>query len=190
MAEVARVRTATTPEQVAEVLTLVLLSFTDSATREQASLLLAQLMLEVANGAACYNWNVGNITSDETGTFYRPVWFTVNEDSSARMKELHEAMLRGQAPRAFRAYSALEGGIYDYLRVLQHNFRSLWDASLTGDPNEFGSAIKTSRYTPDAPRGTIESIAKLQSQYLQKGLFAKLPPLDGTEPNLPAVPAS
>ncbi len=197
MAEVARVKTPTTPDEVGSELARQLLSITVSPghpmpSREQAGLLLAQLMLETANGAACYNWNVGNITSRESGTFYRPVWFTIDETSSPKMKQLHEAMLHGQAPRAFRAYSSLSGGVRDYLAELKRDFPSLLTASESGDADEFGAAIRTSKYTPDAPQGTIESIRHLQAQYLSKGMFAELPPLVAptTDSDLPEVPAS
>ena len=162
------------------------------ASREQAALLLAQLMLEIANGAACYNWNVGNITSRESGTFYRPVWWTITPESSPRMVQLHNAMLKGSAPRAFRAYSSLSAGVADYVAELG-DFPSLLAASETGDPDEFAAAIKTSRYTPDAPAGTANSIRSMQRKYLADGLFTSLRPLVEEEPcppDLPAVPRS
>lgn len=182
--EVDRVRTPTTPAAVAGELAQQL----PGASREQAALLLAQLMLEIASGAACYNWNVGNITSNESGSFYRPLWWTIGPDSSPRLRQLHEAMLKGAAPRAFRAYSSLSAGVADYLAELRRDFPSLLAASESGDAAAFAAAIKSSRYAPDAQPGTDKSIRSLQDTYLRQGLFSSLHPLAETEPaDLPQV---
>lgn len=186
MAEVARKRTLTTAAEVARLLVEQLPSWVELPHRRQAALLLGQLMLETDNGHAMDNNNPGNITTpSERAPFFRPAWFTVNEQSSARMKELHELMLKGKAPRAFRAYETLTDGLRDYLHQLQKSFPTLLKASGTGDPTKFAEAIKSSRYTPDInPRAVARSLATLQEQYINEGLFNVFPLV------APASPAS
>lgn len=178
MGEVARVQTRITARQAADGLVTHLTDesqFARSPTQKSAALLLAQLMLETGNGAACHNYNCGNITSNEHGSFFRPSWYSVDETSGPHLRQLHDLMLQGKAPRAFRAYESLEHGLRDYLAELRRDFPSLLEASYTEDPYTFARAIRTSRYTPDAPENTDDSIAALQRKFVEAGLFASLP---------------
>lgn len=154
---------------------------------DQARLLLAQIWLETAAGKSCNNMNPGNITAGPkwAGDFFRPLWFTVDASSSAKMVELHNKMLKGQAPNAFRAYDTFEHGFSDYVSQLVHTFPSILRAAETGDAGAVASAIKTSGYAPDAPPGTDRSLATLARQFEAAGVFAQLPKAEA-----PAAPAS
>jgi hypothetical protein len=187
LTEVNRVQTPCTRQQVAPLLVTCLREIGETPTQGQCALLLAQVMLETANGAQCNNWNVGNITSREweTSTFFRPEWYEVDETSSGKLQWLHQQMLAGKAPRAFAAYDSLEAGVRSYVVDLKHMFPSLLEASRTGSAPIFADAIRSSKYTPDAPPGTADSIASRQRQYLAEGLFAALPLARRKMPTLP-----
>lgn len=70
--------------------------------------------IETARGSAIKNNNPGNLSAGThyEGAVWRPPWF---DDVSS---PLHAAMLRGEAPSAFRAYSTLEEGARDFARLL------------------------------------------------------------------------
>lgn len=100
----------------------------DSHTVNNLSALIA---LEVARGKAVNNHNLGNISVSESfsGTAWRPPWFEVDSNSSERNKFLHEEMLAGRAPRAFRAYSTLADGAGDWARRMATTFKSALEAA-------------------------------------------------------------
>lgn len=192
MPEVARTSTPFKLQDAAQAVADGLLLLGEQATQEQAGLLLAQVALETAQGKACNNNNPGNITANDktyTGSYFRPLWFEPDANASARIKQLHELMVQGKAPRAFRAYSTLREGFLAYFRELEHDFKSLLAASRTGDPQDFADAIRSSGYTPDAPDSTASSIAKLQSEFINKGWFATLPLLQ-PQPDSPGAGSS
>lgn len=153
---------------------LLLAAFGGGLNRHQAALLLAQVALETAQGQACDNNNPGNITGAFNGDFFRPAWFEVTADSSPKLRALHEAMKRGQAPNKFRAYPEPLLGFIDYAKFIKGRFASILDTAAANDPAAMARAIKTSGYTPDAPPGVDASLRKLRDQFLP--LFADLPP--------------
>lgn len=118
-------------------------------TRRQRCHLLAQIAIETAQGRSIQNHNVGNLIVSSaqltSRPFWRPPWFRIDETSSQRERELHQLMLEGKEPQAFRAYGSLEEGMSDYLRMLRSRFPSLLAA---GSPAVFVRAWKESGYTP------------------------------------------
>jgi len=189
MHEVPRIRTPVSEPTAASALVSALAAVGEHPHQREAQLLLAQLWLETGRGSSCNNFNVGNITASDRyeGGAFRPVWFdepTLN--SSTQMRHLHELMLKGQAPRAFRAYATLEAGMGDYVHNLNTTFKAIVEAARTGDALATAQAIKSSHYTPDidpvAVSHTLDSIAK---EFASRGTFAALP-LAGASP--PAVP--
>lgn len=145
--------------------------------QDMAALLLAQIAFETANGAACDNRNIGNIsTSDKTSRdFFRPAWFTVTAESSPRLRELNAAMQKGNAPRAFVSYRDFFDGFDDYVRELRTQFPTIIGAARTGDAQAVAEAIKTSHYTPGAPPTLGATLDSLRKGFLAKGLFSSLP---------------
>ena len=123
--------------------------------------------IETGQGTKCMNYNVGNITASPhwTGKAWRPPWFEADEAASdARLASLHEAMLRGTAPSAFRAYDSLEAGIADFAHVLTRNFPEVLEAAKETDANRFRLALGQ-RYSHDyisnsAVTATIEKLQK------------------------------
>jgi hypothetical protein len=158
--------------------------------QDMAALLLAQIAFETASGQACDCHNIGNIsTSDKTSRdFFRPAWFEVTDASSPKLRELHAAMLKGNAPRAFVAYKDFFAGFDDYVRELRVQFPTIISAARTGDAQAVADAIKSSHYTPDAPSSLGGTLDSLRRGFLAKGLFASLP--KGQSAPFEPVPAS
>lgn len=122
-----------------------------------------------------FNW--GNITAGNswTGPVWRPSWFELTPDSSVRDQDLHEQMLAGKAPSAFRAYLSHQAGARDYVRILNNRFQAILAAAETGDPALFAEAVRTSRYCPDCGAGFEQSVRAIQAQIQTAGWFSGLP---------------
>jgi hypothetical protein len=154
MTVVARVVTPVTMETVAPLLErgLVLIG---EASKNLGEMLLAQIWLEQSGRP--WNWNFGNITaSEDYPTIWRPPWYdkaeaeaTTDPARRARYLALHEDMLAGKAPKAFRAYDSAEAGMTGYLEHLRKAAPDILRAGKTGDPRKFAEAIRSSGYTPD-----------------------------------------
>jgi hypothetical protein len=177
MHEVPAIATPVSEEGAASALVAALAAQGEHPHQREAELLLAQLWLETGRGHACFNHNVGNISASDRyeGGAFRPPWFTIDATSSPQLVNLHNEMLKGRAPRAFRAYATLEAGMGDYVGQIFHTFHTIVDAARSGDAEAVASAIKTSRYTPDAPLGTGRSLDSIAKEFAARGTFAALP---------------
>lgn len=118
-------------------------------SRRQRCHMLAQIAIETAQGRSIQNNNVGNLIVSSaqltSRPFWRPSWFELDEQSSERDIELHQLMIEGKEPQAFRAYGSLDEGLADYLRMVRSSFPSLLSA---GSPAAFVRAWRDSGYTP------------------------------------------
>lgn len=116
------------PGIVKEAITKELGSEPDSTTINNLSALIA---LEVGRGKSLHNHNLGNISVAEsfTGKAWRPPWFEITDSSSALNKFRHSEMLKGRAPRAFRAYDSITEGAGDWARRMRTTFRDALDAA-------------------------------------------------------------
>jgi hypothetical protein len=138
-------------------------------------LFLALVFIETGAGRKTRNYNPGNVTADDrhyNGDAFRPDWFEVGPDSSPRIKELHDRMLAGQAPKAFRAYADLKAGFSDLLEQLRRNFKSVIDAAQSGNARNFVDAL-SERYSKDYSPAHYAAFEQLQRKF--KPLFADLP---------------
>lgn len=61
---------------------------------------------------------------------------------------LHAAMLKNQAPSAFRAYDSLSQGFADFVTQLRHSFPEVINAARTGTPDSFRVAL-SQKYSRD-----------------------------------------
>src|SRR3990172_12618759 len=129
-----------------------------SLSARQRCYLLAHIAIKTAQGRSIQNFNVGNLTvsrAQQTAVpFWRPPWFELDETSTDRERALHQLMLEGKEPSAFRAYGSLDEGVADYVRRLRQRFPSLLRAS---SPALFVQAWKDSGYTPrlNVPRTLV-----------------------------------
>jgi hypothetical protein len=177
MHEVPLIRTPVSEHDAASALVAALAALAEHPHQREAELLLAQLWLETGRGNACCNFNVGNISASDRyeGGAFRPPWFVIDASSGPLMVNLHNEMLKGRVPRAFRAYATLEAGMGDYVNQIFHTFHTIVDAARLGDAEAMAAAIKTSRYTPDAPLGTGRSLDSIAKEFASRGTFAALP---------------
>jgi hypothetical protein len=142
--------------------------------RETGTLLLALVWIETAHGHLMNN-NAGNITASDKwpGNAWRPPWFDLSQGApgssawaptSAKLIELHERMLHGQAPSAFRAYDSLIEGFQDFARVLRSQFKSVLEAAKTGDARTFVTALHDSGYSRDYSPAHVPTMTALQAE--------------------------
>lgn len=159
------------------------LVFERTPTRTEAELLLAHLWLET--GGNVINNNFGNISvagfydgeekfiSDTD--YWRPPWYVVQpSDAPERYQRLHEAMLAGQAPSAFRSYSLPDAGMQDYLGLLKQRYPEMLSTAAKGDSEAFANALRAG-YAPDAGAGTADSLDVLRAEFREAGIFSGLP---------------
>lgn len=133
--------------------------------RETGTLLLALIWIETARGHLMNN-NAGNISAGPQwpGDAWRPPWFEVTPASSAHLVELHDRMLHGQAPSAFRSYGSQLAGFQDFAHVLQHQFKSVLEAARTGDARAFVTALHDSGYSKDYSPAHVPTMTALQAE--------------------------
>lgn len=124
--------------------------FGEDAGPVAGPMLLSLAWIETARGTSMQNYNVGNITAGKTysGAKWEPPWVNVTDASSARNKALHEQMVKGLAPSAFRSYPTLDAGMEDFLRQLKSTFQEVIAAAKTGDPDKFRVALSR-KYSGD-----------------------------------------
>jgi len=153
--------TPITPEQAR----IALVAAMPGIDRDTGTLLLALCWIETASGHLV-NFNAGNITANDKwpGGAWRPPWFTVDPSSPPHMVELHEKMLHGQAPSAFRAYGSLLEGFQDFAHVLRGQFPSVLAAAATGDAAQFVRALHDSGYSHDYGPAHVPGMQHLQQQ--------------------------
>lgn len=125
-------------------------TFGKSPETNELALLHALVWIETAQGKSVQNFNLGNITASENfpGDAWRPPWFELDENSSPRDTELHELMLKGKAPRAFRSYPSLEAGARDFVRTLRASFPEVLIAARESDSEKFRVAL-SQKYSKD-----------------------------------------
>jgi len=124
---------------------------TDPTKRGLVSIL-SLVWIETARGTALKNHNFGNISAGESfpGDAWRPAWFDFDGGTAIteRNIELHERMLRGEAPKAFRSYVSTEAGALDFVRQLRGGFPEVLAAAELGDPDAFREALAV-KYSHD-----------------------------------------
>jgi hypothetical protein len=111
----------------------------------------ALVAIETARGRSVQNGNVGNITAraDYPGPVWRPTWFELLPNASPRDLALHDEMLRGRAPSAFRAYASPADGARDFARLLlTSGYAPLMKAAASTDVDAFRRELAR-RYSPD-----------------------------------------
>lgn len=130
--------------------------------------LMALVWIETARGKSVQNFNLGNISASESfpGDAWRPPWFDLEGGTAATERNiaLHEAMLQGKAPRAFRAYPSLEFGALDFARVLKASFPEVIAAAGENSATAFRDAL-AQRYSKDYRNTPPENFAQLASEF-------------------------
>jgi len=140
----------------------------DAEASSELPLLMALVWIETARGASVQNNNLGNISAGRSwpNDAWRPPWFDLEGGTAAtdRNVALHEAMLRGQAPEAFRAYTSLEMGALDFVRTLKGSFPEVLAAAQSGDATAFRDAL-AQKYSKDYRNTPPENFAQLAREF-------------------------
>jgi hypothetical protein len=141
-----------------------LLAAAPALDRASASLLLALIWVETGGGHL-FNWNAGNISAGSSwpGNAWRPPWFELT--GNAHLDALHERMLKGEAPSAFRAYNSAPEGFADFVGTLRRQFQSVLAAAGSGDAATFVHALHDSGYSRDYTPAHVGTFAHLQAQF-------------------------
>lgn len=182
-------RTPLTPEAASRaVLSSWDAVFGGAPDLETFALIMALVWIETARGTSLMNYNFGNIIASEKyqGKAWRPPWYNPpTEATSERNRHLHEEMLAGRAPSAFRAYDTPEQGSLDFVQQLQRSFPEVVNAASTGDVDAFRRAL-SQKYSKDYARNTEavnRNLASFQTQFRELGgslgLGPKAPPFQG-----------
>lgn len=186
MSEVPATATPLTRDQTAaRFLATYRALFGELPDQQRAELLLALVWLENANGSSLIQGNWGNLATKarEDVSFWRPPWFDLEKVEAladgakkTRLLDLHDRMLRGQAPEAFRAFPDQDAGARAWLSLLRTpGMQQVLDAASSGDAVAFAHAIFASRYCPDPEcRDAGPSYARLRDQIRAAGYFATL----------------
>lgn len=134
----------------------------------QRMMLAVLASIETARGRAVQNHNVGNLTAgpNYTGAVWRPPWFDPAEaQGTPRLERLHQEMLAGRAPSAFRAYDSREDGVRDFARQLKATFPEVMRAALVPNAENFRAAL-AQKYSPDYRNpATTAALTTLMKEY-------------------------
>lgn len=156
-------------------------------TQDLLSRLQAQVWLETTNGRNCFNNNPGNITGTFNGDYWEPGWVNLTDSSSARDRDLHELMLKGEAPSKFRSYPNLESGLIDYLSFLKKRFPTVIEAAAEGDSQQMARNIFSSHYSQLEKNMTVEAVGEnidsLANKFVGEGLYSGFPKAGTQEVN-------
>ena len=118
--EVAAIRTPVSKEQAATfVVDGLRAKLGREPSEQEAVYTFALAWVESGRGQSIYQHNPGNVSCYDdgrgwSGDFWRPPWYPAQHDP--KYDYLHQRMLDGKAPRAFRAYPDAQSGWNDYLR--------------------------------------------------------------------------
>lgn len=194
MSEVPATATPLTRDATAEIfLPAYLEVFGELPDQNRAELLLAQVWLENANGQSIIQHNWGNLaTVPGASDYWRPPWFDLDKVQAmpegakkSRYLALHDRMLKGTVPQAFRAFPSHVDGARAWLRLLaKERMRPILDAASSGSPEAFARATFDTGYCADQEcKHAGPSYAKLRDQIRAASYF------DNLKKKSPVVPA-
>lgn len=137
--------------------------------REQAALFLALMWIETAQGHSAVQFNPGNLSASETtwhGKAWRPPWYELTgPNPEPRLVKLHELMLQGKAPKAFRAYDTWEAGFRDWASNLKSSgYAPLREAASSGDVARFVAELGR-RYAADYTSAHVKGLTQFRDSF-------------------------
>ena len=184
---VPRERTPATAEEIVPVLAASLEARGTPPTQELLGGLMSQIWIETGRGDSLFNNGVGNVSASKSypGLIIRPPWYDAESiaarqdgPTKTRYLKLHQDMLNGKAPRAFRAYETLREGMDDYVDKLHTRFPTVLAAAKTGDARALAQAIYDSYYchSPQChPDNSTPGLASLGREFERGGLLDSFP---------------
>jgi hypothetical protein len=185
--------TLSAPEAAA-VLVAAHRAVTSSApTLARAELELAHAWgLETNRSRGMWRYNWGNISAGGfvqrpegpvevlrwKGDVWRPPWFEPGPDATPATLALHEKMLAGKAPSAFRALGSHVEGAAGLVRLLERpGFAPLKRAAESGDATAYARAVVSTGYCTDRncqPDRMAPKLVELVSEFRRDKVFQGL----------------
>lgn len=122
--------------------------------RTLAELMLAQILMETADGTVLRNENVGNVVAIQDQDFY---------------------VLSAANPNHFRAFKSLDDGMAAFVHEIVRR-KSMVQAGNAGDAHAYVQAISDTNYTPgiDVPATTV-TLQRYVARFRTTKLFDNLP---------------
>lgn len=174
---VPRTRTPVTMQQVRDLLLNAYTSELGRAPSKSALGSLSALVgIETARGSAINNFNFGNISASESfrGDAWRPPWFEIlpgSDEDTPRNRAVHEMMIAGKAPSAFRAYPDRSAGMREFVAIVHRSFPEVLSAAELGDPEAFRAAL-AQKYSKDYEN--TKSTESLRALMQEAGISPKV----------------
>jgi hypothetical protein len=137
---VQRIKTEISEPQMAQAIIRAWQSkFGGAPSKEQVAMVLAQNDLETGHRKSMWNYNVGNITTTDKGSFdYFDDLATDEQISPGVWKKMN---------LKYRAYPSLDDGVKDYLNLLSSGrYTKAWEHIKNPDPVSFSKALKAAGY--------------------------------------------
>jgi hypothetical protein len=181
MPEVPATTTPTSEYQASVYLVVALTNALQSAPSEQvATYSLALAWIETARGKSIVQNNPGNLSagSSWSGNYWRPPWYASTEPKYAA---LHQQMIDGKQPSAFRAYSDPQEGWDAFAREVVRR-KSLLEAMAADDPVAVVRALRETGYAQDYRDSVADSFRSLVAEFRSRNLFGGLAKQFDVEP--------
>jgi hypothetical protein len=166
-------------------------------TREAVGVLWAQYSIETG-GAACWNWNIGNVKAVEGQDYHclAGTWEGVTPAEARTLIASGQATAdpspnhaKAVAPRVsvlfqpphpatrFRAFSSLDEAMRHHLVLLaQKRYRHAWPAVLAGDVVAFARSLKAHGYFTASAEAYAAGMAPAFAAFCKSGAFAQESP--------------
>ena len=139
-------------------------------SKASAGILYGQYALECGQGAACWNWNIGNVkvkrSQAEAGMAFVMLPHTWEIENGVRRvyEPPHEQTW-------FRAYDTLAEAMVGHLAFLRRRYASGWSFVLAGDARGFVAAIKRGGYFTGDEVAYANSVAWFQRTWMASVLW-------------------
>jgi hypothetical protein len=158
-------------------------------SRATVGVLWAQYALETGRGAACWNFNLGNV-KHTLGDGYDYVMLA----GTWEVLDGKRVVFQPPHPQTwFRAYASLDAAMRDHLELLVRRFAPAWPAVEAGDPVAFAHELKRRGYYTAPEADYARGLASLHREFMSSfaydeamGEIARVHEAE-TVPQLPAA---
>jgi len=117
----------------------------DLPSKQASGVLWAQYMIETG-GAACWNWNIGNVKVTPAQVAAGVDWFDL-PGTWEIINGVRTTLVAGDPGRRFRAYTSLDDAMVEHLKFLRNRrYKVAWPAVEAGDVMDFARRLKAAGY--------------------------------------------
>lgn len=154
------------------------------ASKASAGVLWAQYALETGRGAACWNWNIGNV-KHVAGDGHDYVMLP----STWEIVGGKRVTFQPPDPQTwFRAYGSLDDAMVEHVAFLRRKYAPAWNAVESGEPERFASLLKAHGYYTGSEADYRRALSSLHAEWmLQTAYDNAAAALAPTEP-VPGAP--